>query len=86
MKGGWFVASWALDEVQAESPTNVLMWYFKMEVLRWKENSFLQSVHNALCRSCSGVFVHREGRNAAVSANSAACHYRINCLFAHEQQ
>lgn len=44
----------ALSEVLAKSPANVclaLKWYFKLEVLRWKENSFLQSVHTTLCRS-----------------------------------
>lgn len=37
-----------LAEVWAESPMNVsfLLWYFKMEVLQWKEIFFLQSLHN----------------------------------------
>lgn len=50
-----------LAEVLAESPMNIcftLMWYFRIEVPRWKKKK-LSTVHNTV--QYWGCFVYREG-------------------------
>lgn len=41
---GWFVPGWHVSW----SVCFMLMWYFKLEVLQWKENAFLRRVCNIL--------------------------------------